>query len=71
MNPRFSFLAGAAAFALSACSAANNIGIQPPVNTDINLTSSVQTGAAPVQDPPYGTEQGMGGEFKPFTVPGF
>ena len=71
MNPRLSLLAGAVAIALWACSSATNVGVEPPVNTDISLMSTVQTGAPPVQDPPYGTEYGMGGKFQPFTVPGF
>ncbi len=73
MNPRFPFLTAAVAIALWGCSSATNVGIEPPVNTDINLTSDAQTGvgALPVQDPAYGTEYGMGGKFEPFTVPGF
>jgi hypothetical protein len=71
MNPRLLFLAVAIGTALWACSAASKVGIEPPVNTNIDLTSGVQTGAAAMQDPPYGSEYGMGGKFQPFTVPGF
>lgn len=69
--PRLPFLAAAAAIALSGCTSATNVGIEPPVNTNINLMSAVQTGAPALQDPAYGTAYGMGGQFQPFTVPGF
>ena len=71
MNQRLPFLAVVAAIAFSACSAATNVGVEPPVNTDIDLMSDAQTGAPATQDPRYGTEYGMGGKFEPFTVPGF
>lgn len=70
MNP-LPLLTAAAVIALCACSAATNVGVEPPVNTNINLMSDVQSGAPAVQDPSYGTEYGMGGKFEPFTVPGF
>ena len=71
MNPRLPFLAAAVAIALWGCSTATNVGVEPPVNTNINLMSDVQSGAPAMQDPAFGAEYGMGGKFQPFTVPGF
>lgn len=41
------------------------------MKTNINLMSYVESGAPAMQDPPYGSEYGIGGKFQPFTVPGF
>lgn len=71
MISRLPLFAAAVVISLWGCSAATNVGVEPPVNTNISLTSDVQTGAPAMQDPSYGTEYGMGGRFQPFTVPGF
>ena len=71
MIPRLPLLTAAVAVALWGCTAATNVGIAPPVNTDINVMSGIQSGASATQDPPFGSEYGMGGKFQPFTVPGF